>query len=541
MNGAFMTMPRKIAITMLLGLCLGFSSFAIAETPGDPIVQLDTSAKMELDLSLMIDEMMPLLLSAMAEEDEESAMMLDMFQELLGLEALQTLKMESKSTKDSAKSKMVVTLDPEMHDTLLFQFLNAENGKCGFSRYVNTDDLVMFMTVHNFPAYLTTLLDFIARPELADFTGDLPVNENGDLALGDFAPRTDLLPLLAGELDIFILDPPNEAPISPLQAPVVLVLGSTDGFALKALILELAAMMGGDGGAGIAEMVNAVEIEQVGKFEFQELPMGGALAVSEDYLVLSFLPEKLREMLTARKGDLKVPDGLEWVYLNGPKYGAYMDSIMEMAGAMGSTEDAETEWMMKFYDILFDHIEYEEILYRSIKNGIEITADVEGPVHTGMYRVVYRLLEELPALMEQERMKGEHDSELEDCRAAIGVLDEAMTMYSLDNDGHYPDDPMQLVDQGYLSFFPLAEATPAGEYLAGGYTYHPQYDDSGMVVGYMLFAYAMGEGTGFDVYTPENLTADGNFTIGRDGMPDGVATYCYDGTAIAQIEAYNGR
>ena len=537
MNRNFMTMKRKLAITLLMGFLLGLSGAAVAETPGDPIIRMDTTAKIELDLGLMIDEMMPLLMNALSEEDEESAMMIGMFQELIGIDALQTLKMDSRTSKDSDKTKIVVTLDPEKKDSLLFQFFTAENGKCGFSRYVKTDDLVMFMTLHNFPAYLSTVLDFIARPELADFTGDLPVNENGDLAIGEFAPRTDLLPLLSGELDFFILDTPGEEAISPLQAPVVMVLGSTDGFALKAMILELAGMFGGE---GIAEMIAAVEVEQVGDFEFQELPMGGALAVSEDYLVISFLPGQLREMLAAKKGNLKVPDGLEWVYMNGPKYGSYMDSVMDMAGAMGQ-EATETEWMMKFYDVLFDHIETEEMLYKSIPNGIEITAEVEGPVNTGLYRAAYLLLEELPAILEQEKQKKGSSAEVEKCRAAIGEMDAAMTLYGVDNGGLYPEDPALLVDLGYMQYFPFEEATAAGEYVEGSYTYHALHDEAGLVVGYMLFAYAGGLGTGFDVYTPDNLAADGNFVIGRDGMPDGVASYCYDGTAIEMIDAYNGR
>ena len=38
--------------------------------------------------------------------------------------------------------------------------------------------------------------------------------------------------------------------------------------------------------------------------------------------------------------------------------------------AMAPDESAETEWMLEVYDVLFDHVEYEEILYRSRKDGV---------------------------------------------------------------------------------------------------------------------------------------------------------------------------
>ena len=47
------------------------------------------------------------------------------------------------------------------------------------------------------------------KPEVAELLDGLPVDENGDLALPGFVPRTDLLPLLSGELYIFILDAPE--------------------------------------------------------------------------------------------------------------------------------------------------------------------------------------------------------------------------------------------------------------------------------------------------------------------------------------------
>ncbi len=534
-----MNLRTKIIITLLAGL-LGLSGLVQAQTPGDPIVKMDIKSEVELDLGLMMEEMLPLLIKAIGSEDPESVEMAQFFLDLVGFNALQTLKIESREKKDHSTSKMLITLDPEDKDGLIYQFYNIPNGKCNFNRYVNKDELVMFMTVHNFPAYLNIILDFMAKPEIAGLMGEMPVDENGDLVLGNFTPRSDLLPLLSGELDFFVMDSPEDEPASLLSTPIFLVLGSTDGFALRDKILEIVGIMGGEAGGGIAEMVESSEPETVGDFELMELPIGGSLAVSEDFLVIGLSPGKMKEMLTAQKGDLKVPSGLEWVYVNGPKYGQYIDSAMEMAGMMALEDNHETKWMMQFYDVLFNHIETEEILYRNVSNGLEITAEVKGPVTTGLYRMVYFMLEELPALIEMEKMKNDRKDALSMYQDAIYTLDAAMMVYAEEHNGTYPEDPMQLLEQEYIEVFPLDEAVPAGEYREGCYTYHTLLDESGAVVGYYLFAYGAGQDDGFDVYTPENIAAEGNFQIGRDGIVDGVASFCYDGTALEQAEIYFG-
>jgi hypothetical protein len=58
------------------------------------------------------------------------------------------------------------------------------------------------------------------------------------------------------------------------------------------------------------------------------------------------------------------------------------------------------------------------------------------------------------------------------------------------------------------------------------------------VAGYYFFVYGMGEGTGYDVFTPENLSDPEHFAAGHDGKPDGVVNFCYDGTAVEQVDAW---
>lgn len=530
-----MSTRRPIIALFVILMTLAPGAVASAQEAGDPFVRLDSQSKTELDLSVMVDDLMPRLSAILAEEDPESAEALLLFVELLGVDALQYLESETKQTRDRSTCKFELTLDPNRSETVLYRLLTTPNGKCDFARYVNRDELVGFVTIHNFPHYLEILLDFLGSTEMVALSeGQIPVDDAGNLALGPFVPRTDLLPLLSGEFDFFILEQGEEAAANPMIQPYFMVLGATDGFALRDRIVEIAGMLGG---GDIGGMLDAVEPEMVGAFELKVLPMGGALAVSPEYLVIGMDPDRMRSMLAARSGDLKVPDGIEWAYIDGPRYGAHMESLMGMMAMMGGEDAAEIAWMMEMYEVLFEHMEYEEILYRSTKTGMKGEVEVRGPMTTGVYRMAIDLLDKLPLLMAMEREKEAGNA----YGQAIMLMDEAMMAWAADHEGTYPADPTLLLEEGYLEEWPFVAENPAGVFGDWCYTYHPYVDAEGTVVGYIFFLYGDEPGTGHDVYTEENVAAEGPFAPAADGMPDGVASFCYDGTALEIIEGYYGR
>lgn len=525
-------MRKNLILTLLLGSMLVASGVAATPSGTDPVIAFENSSKLEIDLKVMIDDFLPALLESIEDEDEDGVAMVNFFLEQLGLDALQLLKMESKQSKDKSSSKVVITLDPEKSESLLYQFFTTPNAQCGFGKYVPKDELVMFMTMHNFSSYLETIMDFLSKPEMAQYLGDMPIDENGDIVLGEFNPRRDLLPLLSGELDVFVLESESTS-YSPLGSPLFLALGSSDGFALRDKILEIGMMFGAD----ISGMLDSVEAENINGFEFKEFPFGGALAISEDYLVIAMEPNSLRELLTTGKGSLKVPEGIEWVYLDGPKYGVYMDSLMEMTAGMASEQTAETDLMMKVYSILFEYIETEEVLVKSSSNSIEIRTKVNGQVISGLYELAYVMLQELPQYLETQRLE-EEAAEMDEYWQAIDVIDKAMMAYADDHDGAYPEYPEDLVLDGYLDYFPLLGPIAGGEYEDWCYTYYLLRNEHGVPEGYFLFLYGDGDNQGFDVFTSENLLDIENFQIGRDGDQDGVSSFCYDGTALDQMDVY---
>ena len=101
----------------------------------------------------------------------------------------------------------------------------------------------------------------------------------------------------------------------------------------------------------------------------------------------------------------------------------------------------------------------------------------------------------------------------------------------------FPETLQGLVDAGYMDAVPgQVKPTTLGQYVDGGYTYVPVADDAGTIAGYYFIVYGMGEGTGFDILTPENMGAD-TFHAARDGVPDGIVSYAYGGTEIPHVQS----
>jgi hypothetical protein len=533
---------QVFAVATLLSVLVWFAAPAAAQTPADPILKMDSKSEIELDLGLMVDDLMPLLMDVLEVEGEEEAAQVRRILDLLGVQALDRLHMWSEQSKDRSTSRLEITLDESVDGGLLARKFAMEEGECHFARYLDRESIVMVSVIHDLAGHLEMLLDYMALPEVAEMIGEMPVDEEGELTFGDFTPRTDLLPLMAGELDIVMLDAPAGAaasPMLPISVPLVLAIGANDGRMLRDRLVEIADSFSGEEEGGIGAMLEAIPVEEVGDFDLQVSPFGVALAASDEFLVIGMSGEELRTVLT-NDGDLKVPDGMSYMYMDGAKYGTFMGEVMTMTEAMSSEEVQENLWMSRFYTVLFEHMHSQTELVTSEPGKLVIENEVDGPLMTGLYRMVHVALEELPAIMRAEKEKEARREATAPLREAVGELDAAFIAYAEDHDGLYPADPTELVTAGYLEEFPLAMPVPAGQYVEGAYTYHALHDDAGQVAGYFLFVYGGGEGTGYDVYTPENLADLEHFHVGSDGVPDGVATFCYDGLAFEQMEAWRG-
>jgi hypothetical protein len=522
---------------LLICVVVCWGAVVSAEPVPNPVLKFKSQADVELDLGIMVEDLLPSLLEAMAQGEEGDEEMARFYIDLLGIKALDRLHMESQAEEKYASSVVTLTLDNDQDGGLLAEFFAIPQGKSGFAEYVNRDDVVLYSTVHNLKGHLKLLLDLPRRPEFADMAGDMPLDGNGDLALPGFVPRTDLLPLLSGELDIVMLegpDSPEGAMFDPMSMPVFVVLGTEDGPALLEMILTLADTFGGESAAGMTDMIRSMTPEAVGDFELTALPMGGAIAVSKDYFVLGLAVDAMRTMLADAQGDLKVPAGRTWTYIDGKKYGEAMQGIMDMAAMFegDGADQIERELMQKMYGPFFDHLESETIYTTSKPGELTVEAEVDGAVGQGLYAMLYTFMAELPELVAAEATKSK-------ARSVVPMLDSALTQYGIDHDGTFPADPMELVGT-YLDEFPLEIAVPAGTYMEGGYTYLPLTDQEGRIAGYFLFIYGGGEGTGHDVFTDENVLDPANFVIGSDGYPDGVGGFCYDGLAFEQFEAWSG-
>lgn len=497
----------------------------VAVAANDPILQLESESKIELDLKMMIDDLLPLALEAAAAESEDQAVWIQMLVDLINVRALDRLYLESELTKQEGRTKVSISLQPEVTDGLLPALFSISPGEYRFGSYLPEEEVTMVVSLPNFAGLLGVLLDLLATPQYRDLIPFLTVDDDGELDVFGVKPRQDLLPLLSGELDLVMFTP--EEGYDEEMPPFTLAIGANEGSTLRERILEI---LGQFAGPEMAAELAAMPGEPVGDFMFFSLPEGLSYAVSPDYLVVTSETEKMATLLVEPDRDFKPVRALEYGRLNGDHLLMMFAAEAVAEGESGSPEDKmKAELLAALGEEPVGMLEY---WVTSDQAG---TIDMEI-VHPGaLMSMQYQMLKTMLTLAPQARAL---EKEREMYREILHSVDAAFTAYGEDHGGIFPEQPQVLVEAGYLDYFPELEPTPLGEYLEGGYTYVPLRDETNAIVGYYFFIYGVEPKSGQDVFTADNLADPENFQVGRDGKPDGVVNFCYDGIALDQVEAW---
>jgi len=516
---------RRFFVSFTVAILVSVGSGSHVFATNDPIISLESESKIEIDLKMVVDDLLPLIQEAAAAESEEKAAWFQMVVDLVGIHALDRLYAESSVNKKGGRTRATISLVQGAEDGLLPAMFSMSPGEYRFGSYVADEDVMLLVSLTNFSAFLEILLDFIVSSQIHETIPQITVDENGEVDLFGIKPKQDILPLLAGELDLFLLTPEDdyEGDIPPFA----LALRTTDGNALRAKLFEI---FGQHADPEMAAEMASMPGEPVGEFLSYVLPGGVSYAVSQDFLVVTSETERMAARLAEPSTNTKPIQALKYVRLNG-------DLLLELlaAEAVAEGEHGSPEEQMKaeLMEALGDQpIGMLELQVTSKRSG---SIDMEMNFPGALIGMQYRLLREALAMAPKAQAL---ETERALYREHVSYFDEALTAYGIAHDGIFPEDPQDLVETGYLDVFPELEPTPLGEYQADAYSYVPLRDEGGAVVGYYLFVYGVGPDTGYDVFTEANLVDPANFQVSRDGKPDGVAGFCYDGIALDHVEEW---
>jgi len=339
--------------TLALAMLCGVLPAAAAD---GPLLRADASSAYEVDLGRVRDDLLPLLRAAMRGEDPQETRDFEDFLDVSGVQALDRLRLVSRSSVDRSCASLELDLDPKADGGILAALCGVRGGRCRFARYVREADVLAFATLENLPGSLEALLPFLTRPASGPEAAWLSFDLAGEPAIAGVPVRGRLLPLLAGEIDVMQLQ--TAAGGAPA---VVLAVATCDGPALRDLLLGLAAgQAGGDEGAEGAAMlglIRSLPAQQVGEFRMTALPMGPALAVSRDFLVLASDQAVLREMLARPRGDLRVPRGHGWLLARGEAMARWREDLARRAAARGQAGPSLPAMAQAFDGLRFDRFE----------------------------------------------------------------------------------------------------------------------------------------------------------------------------------------
>jgi hypothetical protein len=520
-------MPKR-ALIVMLGLlsCQLIPRDSVAATGVEsPILVQKSQSEIELDLGMMVRDLLPPLLETMKLEDEAKAAKAQSLIDLIGLGALDRLRMVSTADERGSHTTVTVSVDPTVHGGLLSALLSLPPGEFRFARYVRPEDALLVASFESFAQGAGWALE-----ELTELEADGPFRIAPPGADSSFARiaadlQRDVMPLLSGEMDILLFpaDPEKASKIPPMA----LVFGSTDGARLLDRVFGLMAPKLGE--EQIAAL-KSMPAETVGEFAFHSLPVGWSYAVSPEFLIVTSDTARLRRMLTEPAGTLVVPPGRHYLRVDG-RFFVDMLTAKTTAGKPSSPDaQLKAEVLQTIGKASAGAI---EIFTTSEPSRWMIEMRQQGSMMDLQYAALREFLQVAPRMKALELREKRY-------REAVALLDKAMTRYGEEHEGVFPKKLESLVKEGYLDALPDFKPTPLGKYVEGSYTYVPLRDEDGVIAGYFYFVYGVDPNGGFDILTEGSVSDPGNFVAARDGKPDGIVSFCYDGIAIRQMEARGG-
>ena len=379
-------MPHRWWPTLAAAMLCGILPAAAAD---GPVFRADARSVYDVDLGQVRDDLLPLLRAAMRGEEPQEARDFEDFLDVSGVRALDRLRLVSRSSLDRSCASMELDLDPRVDGGILAALCGVRDGRCRFARYVREDDVLAFATLENLPGSLEALLPFLTRPATGPQAAWLSFDQDGEPSLAGVPIRGRLLPLLAGEIDVMQLQTADGG-----VPAVVLAVATRDGPALRDLLLDmLRDMAAGQSeaaeGAAMLGLIRSLPAQQVGEFQVTALPMGPALAVSRDFLVLASDQAVLREMLARPRGDLRVPRGHAWLFARGAAMSQWREDLARRAAARNQAGPALPAMAQAFDGLHFDRLEMRAA---GSRRRLDVQFHAEGsPLNAG-YRALCEML-----------------------------------------------------------------------------------------------------------------------------------------------------
>jgi hypothetical protein len=404
---------RRIPCLGLVIAALGFGLWEPVSASNGPILKQRAESELEVDLGMIVDDFTPILAELAATEDESAPKKIRAFLGLLGLNALDRLKMRSTLDDELAVASMTVTLDPSSDGGLLSDAFAIRPGRFEFGRYLREDEPAVVIFAAGIGERIGALEKMFARPEMRELAPMAPTDPLSLTQMWGVDMRKDILPFLSGELDMLMFPCREE---QACESPnVAIVLGLTDGPAFRETLLDiLTKIMGEEQGTEL----RTTEGEKAGSFTFYPAWPGLSYAIAPDFGIVTTDPEGLQELVGRRgRGGFPAVEATSYVRINGDLLVTMFSGLAERAG----DESPEAAIVAEILRTVGEEpIGTVEMTARTGDGKLEM----ELRVPASLYATEYRLLKEfLVAAPKLQAIRAPED----ELQAILGEVDEALT------------------------------------------------------------------------------------------------------------------
>jgi len=518
-------LQRFLCVSLTLAL-VALGVWGPAAASAGPIIKQRVESELELDLGMIVEDFTPSLIELAGIEDETAPEKIRALLSVLGISALDRLDLRTSLNDERGLTSVTVTLDPSADGGLLADLFAVPQGEFRFGRYLDDDDVVLVVFAAGLVERIRALENLFSRPEVRELAPMVPSEPLSITAMWGVNVEKDVFPLLTGELDLIVL-PCAEGQECEMPA-LALVLGLTDGAAFRELLLNtLSNILGPEQGAAL----RGAEGETAGDFTFYPLDDDVAYAIGPDFGIVTTDPGRLKSVVEGRGRGSSSIKASSYVRVNA-------DLLVTMAAGLAEMAGAESPEAAIVADVLRamgeESVGAIELTGRTGGDRFELEVRAPASLYTTQYLFLKELVAAMPALAAAEAKNAGAD-----LPGVVGQVDGVLTRYGREHEGTFPEDLEQLVEEGYLDSMIQLQPTPLGEYVDGGFTYLALQDESGKIVGYYFFVYGGDPQAGYDVFTPAALSDPAGYRAAKDGEPDGVVGFSYDGIAIEHVDEWS--
>lgn len=492
-------MKRTFGILAFLLFLLSSSCPIFAQGTEDIFIKMHSESEIDAGKLIqdLVDKTIEELKSIANPRELEKINQAQMLLEAMGINTLD--KFYSRYDLFGNNAEVNLRLSFKDKEKFLPALLTLPDRDLQIPTYMDPNECMVFLDLTSPREAFQLFSKFLESPSVKSLLGPNTFSISEAVSFLNLDLEKDILPALGEEMAFALLAPDGKS----VYPNYVFIAQITAKENLKNLISKFAP---------------SIKPQSSGEFDYYEKSKNFSFAASNQFLVASNNPEKLKKITEGWKaGKEPIKAGL-YLHVDIDKIISLALPLIQDNIKMKSNEAKMLE--------PFKANEYGSITV--IKNVEENSLVISASSSRSLVSSLYKTYVSLVPLLAKEVMLKERERRVEkEARSNAYAIKNALESYYI-SQKTFPSGIEVLLKKGLLHTLtnPYTEKpvqfVPLGKRFPGNFSYVPVKNKKGIVYGFYLMEYGSPDKPGKDIYGPNDLKNLKNFKPVPDGIPDGI-------------------